>query len=188
MNINIKIITIFAFIAFSCFSQFVCAQEQDTKLDPFFKVEIFADKISAGYEFPIAARFSGDISAGIGAANEIAHNKLSIVWSDQGKSYAGFFIRGQIRYYLNRTSRGKKGRSLKNNAGSFLGFQSKFNTNGGNKVLGSALLNDIHFGQQLPLGDSFFIRYQLGLGYGHNFGQNYSTMYPALGIFIGYAF
>jgi hypothetical protein len=157
-------------------------------LTHFFKIEIFADKLAIGYEIPLDNnKFLLDLSTGIGAANDLRDGSKGIKWVDHETSYLGIFLKGQARYYFNRKTRENKGHSLINNAGSFLGFQSKFNFNA-NKDIGKVLLNELHFGQQLPLGKSLFFRYHAGVGYGYNFGEEYGSIYPALGLAFGCAF
>lgn len=85
-------------------------------------------------------------------------------------------------------NRAKKNRSLVNNAGSFWGVQSKFNFNGNKDYIGKVLMTDVHFGQQLPLGNHFVFRYHVGLGYAKNFDYQYTSLYPALNVAFGYHF
>jgi hypothetical protein len=93
-----------------------------------------------------------------------------------------------LRYYISRENRENKNRSLVNNAGSFIGIQSKFNFNGNKDYIGKTLLTDVHFGQQLPLGNRFIFRYHIGVGYANNFDLNYNTLYPAFNFTFGYTF
>lgn len=184
-----KVKNIFAII-FLLVAIMTYAQNYDLKknnLTHFFKIEIFADKLTIGYEIPLDNKLLLDLSTGIGAANDLRDGSKGIKWVDNGTSYLGIFLKSQVRYYFNREARENRGHSLINNAGSFLGFQSKFNFNG-NKDIGKVLLNELHFGQQLPLGKSLFFRYHVGLGYGYNFGEEYGSIYPGLGLAFGYAF
>lgn len=184
MRAKKKFIFIFLLIITTAYSQ---DYNQKSYLRDLFKIEIFVDKIALGYEIPLDHKFLVDFSAGVGAANDFRDGTKGIKWVDNGTSYIGFFFRGQVRYYFNRDSREKRGHSLANNAGSFLGVQSKYNFNG-NKNIGKVLLNELHFGQQLPLGKKIFFRYHLGIGYGYNFREKYSSVYPAIGLVFGYSF
>lgn len=169
------------------FSIISYSQENRNTLNNFFKVEGFVDKIGIGYELPINKNILFDLNTGIGGANIIQPNNISYKLGKDGDlNYSGIFIKGQLRYYLSRESRAVKNRSLSNNSGSFFGLQSKFNFNGNNNYTGKTLLTDIHFGQQLPLGDNFIFRYHLGVGYANNFDLKYNTVYPALNIVFGY--
>ncbi|ATC36916.1 hypothetical protein HZQ75_16160 [Elizabethkingia anophelis] len=182
-----KVISIFFFLSIINITFAQENNQNNSNLRDFFKIEIFVDKVNLGYELPISDKFLIDFAAGVSAANDFRDGTQGIKWVDNGTSYLGLFFRGQVRYYFNRNSREKRGHSLVNNAGSFLGFQSKYNFNG-NKDIGKVLLNELHFGQQLPLGKKIFFRYHAGVGYGYNFGEKYNSIYPALGLVLGYAF
>ena len=165
------------------------SQEKKSSLSNFFKIEGFIDKIGIGYEYPINDRLLLDLNTGIGGANIIYPNEISYkLGKDNDISYSGIFIKGQLRYYISRENRENKTRSLVNNAGSFIGIQSKFNFNGNKDYIGKTLLTDVHFGQQLPLGNRFIFRYHIGVGYANNFDLNYNTLYPAFNFTFGYTF
>lgn len=169
------------------FSILSYSQKNNTSLDSFLKIEGFIDKIGVGYELPINDKFLLDLNAGIGGANIIQPNEVGYkLGKSNNLNYNGIFIKGQLRYYINRENRVNKNRSLSNNAGSFIGLQSKFNFNGNKDYIGKTLLTDIHFGQQFPLGNHFIFRYHLGLGYANNFDFKYSSLYPAFNISFGY--
>ena len=72
--------------------------------------------------------------------------------------------------------------------GGFWRVQSKFNFNGNKDYIGKVLMTDVHFGQQLPLGNHFVFRYHVGLGYAKNFDYQYTSLYPALNVAFGYHF
>ena len=100
------------------------------------------------------------------------------------------FFRGQLRYYLNRERRFEKNRSLRNNAGSYIAYQTRFLFNGGihgYNVVGKVWHNEIHFGQQLPLGKRFTFRYRLGVGHAFDVDYNNHAIYPAVGFAFGFA-
>lgn len=165
------------------------SQKNNTSLTNFFKIEGFVDKIGVGYELPINDKFLLDLNAGIGGANIIQPNNVGYkLGKNNDLTYSGLFIKGQLRYYISRENRANKNRSLSNNSGSFIGLQSKFNFNGNKDYIGKTLLTDIHFGQQLPLGNNFIFRYHVGVGYANNFDLKYGSLYPAFNIAFGYAF
>ncbi|WP_239001324.1 hypothetical protein [Elizabethkingia anophelis] len=45
-----------------------------------------------------------DLSTGIGASNDLRDGSKGIKWVDNGTSYLGIFLKGQVRYYFNRGS------------------------------------------------------------------------------------
>ena len=163
---------------------FAAAQEKNT-LSSLFKVEAFFDKISFGYEMPLDKKFLLDISAGVGGANVIGNGDNSYKLGD---GYFGQFAKAQLRYYISRERRIDHNHSLTNNSGSFLAFQSKFNLNGDKKYIGKVWMNDLTFGQQLPVGNKFLFKYNAGLGYGYNLDFNDGNVYPAVNISFGYVF
>lgn len=184
MRAKKNLIFIFLLIITTVYSQ---EYNHKSSFRNFFKIEIFLDKIALGYEIPLDHKFLMDFSAGIGAANDFREGNVGIKWAENNTSYLGPFLKGEMRYYFNRNNREKRGHSLTNNAGSYVGLQSKFNFNG-NKDIGQVLLSELHFGQQLPISKSLFLRYHAGVGYGYNFGEKYSSVYPAIGLVLGYAF
>lgn len=180
-----KTVFLFLFLGIGVFY----SQEKNNSLSNFFKVEGFIDKIGIGYEQPLNDKFLLDINTGIGGANIIRPKEIGYKLGKSGDlNYSGIFIKGQIRYYISRENRETKKRLLINNAGSFIGVQSKFNFNGNKDYIGKTLLTDIHFGQQLPLGEKFIFRYNLGIGYATNFDLKYNSLYPALNIVFAYKF
>lgn len=150
------------------------------------KAEIFLDKISIDYDLPLSEKFLLNLSAGIGGANFVGDEKVEYkLGRDNGYDYFGQFAKAQVRYYLDREKRAERGKSLIGNAGSFIAFQSKFNWNGGKWYIGEALLNDITFGQILPLGKKITFKYNVGAGYGYNLKYNQGMVYPAINLSFG---
>lgn len=167
---------------------FANAQEtQTTKLENLYKVEVGIQGVSAGTELPISNKFLGDLGIGWGGLYDF-QDGISYAWGG-GKST--LFLRGQLRYYLNRDRRQAKGHSLQSNSGTFLALQTKFlplqnsyhfyksETN---------WLNEVQFGQQLPLGQHLLFRYQIGVGFGTKTDYHHTDTYPALGATLGYRF
>lgn len=167
-----------------CASAFMLSQ---TKLENVYKAEIGIQGISIGAELPFAKNMLADVNVGWGGVNNFDNNGLSYSWSG-GNNNSGF-LRGQLRYYLNRERREAKGHSLKNNAGIFLAYQTKFMFSRDSYHFyksPSNWLNEIQFGQQLPLGKHFIFRYQAGVGLATKTDYHTSRFYPALGFAFGY--
>lgn len=176
-------------VVISLWSIFSYSQEKDTSLSNFFKIEAFIDKISVGYEQPIGNKFVLDVNAGVGGSEVITYDSFAYrLGNFDGVSHYGYFVKGQVKYYISRKNRENKNRSLVNNAGSFIGIQAKYNFNHYSDYFGNAFLTDVHFGQQLPLGKHFMFRYHIGLGHASNTDYENSTMYPAFNLAFGYAF
>lgn len=174
------------FIAGAIFlSQIISAQ---TKLENIYKAEIGLQGISAGTEIPLSNQFLADVNLGWGGVTDFWHSGISYEWTKNSNS---IFARAQVRYYLNRDRREEKGHSLKNNAGTFLALQTKYLFSGTDYLspqVGKSWLNELQFGQQLPLKNHFIFRYHAGLGYAADLDYNQSKVYPAVGFAFGYAF
>ena len=176
---------IFLTLGVILFSQITNAQ---TKLENNYKIELGLQGISLGTEIPLSDKFLADINLGWGGITDFWHNGISYEWSKYSNS---IFARGQVRYYLSRERREEKGHSLKNNAGTFIAYQTKFYFSGTDYYspqVGKSWLNEVQFGQQLPLGNHFIFRYYAGIGNGYDFDYKNSKFYPALGLAFGYAF
>lgn len=169
----------------SLFFQTAIAQ---LKLENIYKSELGIQGLSIGSEIPLNDKFLLDANLGYGGITDLWHNGISYEWTKNSNSV---FIRGQIRYYLNRERRESKDHSLKNNAGTFVAYQAKFYFKGTDYFspqVGKSLLNEIQLGQQLPLGNHIIFRYYGGLGNGYDLDYNHSQFYPAIGFSFGYAF
>lgn len=164
------------------FSQNSTAQQLENK----YKIELGLQGVSVGTELPISQKFLADISVGWGGISDFSDSGVSYEWSGNSNS---IFARGQIRYYLNRERREAKGHSLKNNAGSFVSFQTKYYFSGVEEYeVGKYWLNELQFGQQLPLGNHIIFRYHVGIGNANDLDYNYNKFYPSVGFAVGYSF
>lgn len=168
------------FILCCSLTKIFCQEKKELKQH--LKAEIFVDKLSLDYDLPLSEKFLMNFSAGIGGANLFSNNRVEY---RLGNGYYGQFAKAQVRYYLNREKRAQKGKSLVSNAGSFVAFQSKFNWNRGKEYIGEVLLNDITFGQILPLGKRITFKYNVGAGYGYNLKYNKGMVYPAINLSFG---
>ena len=164
------------------FGQYTNAQDLENK----YKVELGLQGISIGTEIPLSQKFLADVNLGWGGISDFSDSGVFYEWSGKSNS---IFARGQVRYYFNRERRQSKGHSLKNNAGTFLAFQTKYYFSGIEEYeVGKYWLNELQFGQQLPMGNHFIFRYHLGIGNANDLDYNYNTFYPTLGFAFGYSF
>jgi len=158
-----------------------------TELHNFFKIEAPFDKISLGYEIALNEKFVLDLTAGLGAANRfrnsMGENAMVMDYLESGPLFIA-----HLKYYFSRKRRERKGHSLLTNAGSFWGFQSKFNLNGNGEELGKVWMNEFHFGQQLPWGRDVFFKYHVGIGRATILDTREYQPYFAIGFGFGYAF
>ncbi|MGV4413295.1 hypothetical protein [Chryseobacterium sp. T1] len=164
-------------------SQIISAQ---TKFENNYKLEIGLQGVSFGTEIPINDKFLADVNLGWGGITDFWHNGISYEWTNNSNS---IFARAQIRYYLSRERRSQKEYSLKNNSGTFVAFQTKYLLSGMKYYpVGKSWLNEIQFGQQLPLGNHFIFRYYAGIGNASDLDYKQNKIYPALGFALGYSF
>ncbi len=157
------------------------AQKTETRL---FKIEAFVDKLALGYELPFTQVVLLDVTGGIcGTVDVTGDGRFNYYFWKFNP-----FVRGELRFYVNKRRRMARGRTMVNNTGSFVGIQSKlFFGRGG---YDASLCNEVHFGQQISIDDKFFFRYHIGLlGVALNLSEKrYKASYPSLGFSFGYVF
>lgn len=151
------------------------------------KVEIGLQGINFGYELPIGNKWLIEPQIGYGGVVNIPSGSFINykIGFGEYQNYFSPFVSAHVRYYFNRERRESKGHSLVNNSGSYWGFQTKMVFN---EDVDSVLVNDFHFGQQLPLGKNWIFRYNAGLGIGFNLGEGFGIIYPVAGASFGYTF
>jgi len=163
---------------------------QDESLDNQFKVEFNFISTGISYEMPINDSFLLDLSLGIGGGYRL-NSGFTGEWILNSPP-AGFG-KAELKYYYNREKRVKKGKNNINNAGNYIAFQTKYNTerfsmpNDINiEPLNKVLLNEIHWGLQRSLGGNWLFNFHLGLGFARDFDFSENSVYPALGIKFSY--
>ena len=175
-----KIIT----LSFLLFVANLAAQSnlQVPSLENTIKINAGTQGIDAAIELPISKSILWEFSTGLGGFNLNTDNTSGYeMSSDLGFA---FFAKSQFKYMLSRKHRAEKGNNLANNSGSFLGFQTKFNNN--NKLYGSVIMNEFHWGQQLPLSNSLQFYYHIGVGHNANLNFSSNEVYPAFGLKLVY--
>lgn len=153
-------------------------------LEKLYKVEFGLGLANAGAELPLNHNMLVDFSAGLGPRYEMTEN-LRI----SGGNDNTLFLRGEVRFYLNRGRREARGHSLRSNSGTFLAFQTKYlplKDGSHNYQSPTNWMNELHFGQQLSLGRWFLFRYHFGVGMGVQTERNLTAVYPAIGLAVGF--
>lgn len=153
------------------------------------KIEVGFQGINLGYDLPVSKNVLLALHAGISGVNDFKDGTIAYKlgsFSDE-KNYTLFFA-VQGRYYISRERRETRNHSLRNNSGTFVGWQSKINFSGNNADIGKTWMNDLHFGQQLPLFNQFIFRYHIGAGYGTDLDYKSGSLYPAVAATVGYYF
>lgn len=156
-----------------------------TPLENKYKIEAGFHGINIGTEIPLNNFFLADINLGWGGIYDLSGDDFSYEWSDKN---SGYFVKGELRYYVSRKRRENKGHTLKNNSGSFVAFQSKYIFKENANFSGKVWMNEFHFGQQFALDKHFIFRYHIGLGVARDVDYNYNSAYLAAGLILGYTF
>lgn len=190
----------FLLLALSLFSFSTLAQSsepaQSTELVSMTKLEVGLHGIGVGYEIPFSHKWSVNLSAGLGGGYSIDKNSYANGFNSRfilNEPVA--YFRSEFKYTYNRDKRASRTKSLLNNAGNYIAFQTKYTTarvfesgeyNQINDPLNRTLLNEVHWGMQRPLGQKFLYNLHLGLGYAADFDFNNSQLYPAAGLQFAY--
>ncbi|WP_428223351.1 hypothetical protein [Flavobacterium sp.] len=174
---------ILAFILFSN-SLISFSQENEIALENLIKLNVGTQGADVAVEIPVAKRLLVDVSTGFGGYNLATRSLDGYEFSN--KLGLAYFAKGELKYYISRNRRSRKDHDLVNNAGSFIALQSKFNNNNAN--YGKIILNEFHFGQQLPLSDNLLFCYHVGLGRISNLDYTYNKVMPTIGLKMAYVF
>lgn len=181
-----------SFLFLMLFSNFLFSQDENN-LKNQFKLGVGFQGLDISAEFPLTEnKFLIEASGGIGGV--YYSNSTNSVYSQ--KSFTGyewsteygtsFFGKADVRYYLNRAKRERKGKKMFSNSGSYIGVSSKFNNN--NEVLGKTMVYELYFGQHVPIGKKFLFSYFAGVGHMQNMDYDYGAAFPSVGVKFSYIF
>ncbi|TXK50869.1 hypothetical protein FVR03_04240 [Pontibacter qinzhouensis] len=198
---------IYLLILFTAFSWAAYAQsyegvepegpEETPELNKLLKAELGLHGIGLSYELPVSAKFLVDISGGLGAGYAVTKGSY---YTDSFSSTWIFidpvvYVKAGGRYLYNRSKRFEKLKSVRNNAGNFIGFQTKYTTQRAfnNNVfdqmaepLNRTWLNEIHWGIQRDMSEKILFNLHLGIGYAADLDFRNSIAYPAIGATFSY--
>lgn len=160
----------------ACFAQ--------STLENIGKVSLGLQGAEFSYELPLGKSLLLESAAGLGVGMEVDHNK---------STYSFYlldpvpFVSTELKWIYNREKREAKERSNANNAGDYVGLQTKYSFGHPNSLaLNKALLTDIHWGLQRTLGTKFTLNTNIGLGYMYDFDTTYGNVAPVLRLKFGY--
>lgn len=187
-NMLLLVFLIFSFKAFAQFDDTV----QSVKLERIARLEAGLHGIGVGLELPFSEKWSASLSTGLGGGYSVyAEHFQSTFIINQPVA----FFKSEFKYTYNRSKRLSKSKSLLNNAGNYIAFQTKYTTR---RVFGSnawdefndplnrTLLNEAHWGIQRPLGKKFIFNFHVGLGYAADLDYVDSQVYPSAGVQFAY--
>ncbi|MDR2223668.1 MAG: hypothetical protein LBE34_13200 [Flavobacteriaceae bacterium] len=161
------------------------------------KVEEYEDKfyvqstllgIDAGRDFVVGKRFLVQTGIGLGAGYDATSSSLGISF-DSSKPIP--YLRGGIDWYYNKNKRIEKNRTLANNSGNYVGVHAKYSFGDNDEFtnnFNSILISEIHWGIKRTLGSVMYYKVQLGIDHYSDFDAKGTTVFPALGLFIGATF
>lgn len=136
------------------------------------------------YDIPFANNFILKASAGIGAGYYVDDGTLTYSFNFSNPVP---FIKSQVNWMYNKDKRIEQGKSLQNNAGNYVGLQTKYSFGKGSYTdLNSTLLTEIHWGIQRNLGQKIFFSTQIGIGYLYDFDLKDNAVSPTFGLSLGY--
>ena len=160
----------------ACFAQ--------STLENIGKVSLGLQGAEFSYELPLGKSLLLESAAGLGVGMEVDHNK---------STYSFYlldpvpFVSTELKWIYNREKREAKERSNANNAGDYVGLQTKYSFGHPNSLaLNKALLTDIHWGLQRSIATKFTFNTNVGLGYMYDFDTAYGAIAPVLRVKFGY--
>ena len=160
----------------TCFAQ--------STLEKVGKVSLGLQGAEFSYELPLGKSLLLESAAGLGVGMDVNRNK---------STYSFYlldpvpFVSTQLKWMYNRKKREAKEKNNANNAGNYVGLQTKYSFGHPNSLaLNKALLTDIHWGLQLSLGKKFTFNTNVGLGYMYDFDTTYGDVAPVLRVKFGY--
>lgn len=160
----------------TCFAQ--------STLEKVGKVSLGLQGVEFSYELPLGKSLLLESAAGLGVGMN----------ADSGGSTYSFYlldpvpsISTELKWIYNREKREVKERNNANNAGNYIGLQTKYSLGNANNIsLNKALLTDLHWGLQRSLGTKFTFNTNVGLGYMYDFDTTYGDVAPVLRVKFGY--
>jgi hypothetical protein len=169
----------------SAFAQLPAA---DTALHTLTKIDLGFQGVGLSYEPRTGSKTTVDFAAGIGGGNKVSEDRNEYRWNILQPSL--YFIINP-KFYYNRQKRIRKGKSYLNNAGNYIGARIKYVTGNGssnvNFVTYPALLFNVHWGIQRPLGQRWLVNAHAGLGYAIDVKSGWANiLYPAIDVKFAY--
>jgi hypothetical protein len=186
--VYIKNLITFIFFVSCCLRTLAQQLPTDTSLKTLTKIDIGFQGIGLSYEPRITNKITIDLAAGIGGGNYVSEDRADYRWSLLEPAF--YFIINP-KFYYNRQRRLKKGKTLLNNAGNYLGARIKYATGNHstnrNYVTYPALLFNVHWGIQRPLGERWLLNAHAGLGYAIDINSGFANvLYPAIDVKFAY--
>lgn len=148
------------------------------------KIELGLHGLNIGYEAVVARRWTVELAAGVGGGYMLSTEKTHYNFALLQPTV---FLKGGARWNYNIDKRAAQGKNVINNSANYVGVQLKYAFERGSYIEYSpALLSEVHWGLQRPLGKKFIFNAHAGLGYINDFRWNLSRVIPTAGAKFGY--
>ncbi len=159
--------------------------QKESKLEKQFKAEFVFTGFGFSYELPLAKKWIVDLGAGIGGGVDESES-----YPSSFNSPAAYF-KSEFKYVYNREKRLIKSKSIISNSGSYIALQAKYTTkrfseSATDEPSNNAILTDVHWGIQTPLGSNWLFNFHIGLGILRDLDNNNGLMSPTLGLKFSY--
>jgi hypothetical protein len=154
------------------------------------RIDLGLQGLGISLEVPVSRKYTIEFSGGLGGGYDLSDGSFSYDW---GLLNPCAYLSVNGRYYYNRDRRAAKGKSLLLNAGDYFGVRLKYTspeiTGGGS--MSDAVLANIHWGMQRPIGRKWTINGHAGIGWAYNainsIDPSGGKVYPAAEFKISYA-
>ena len=172
-------------------SLFLLAQHPPTgNLRTLTKLDLGLQGVGITFEPKIGKSATIDLSAGIGGGYDIYFNEFTYLLDVTNPA---IYLSVTPKFFYNLKKRPEEGKSTALNAGNYIGLRLRYTTKGivENSGIYDALLMNLHWGLQRPLGKKWQFATHVGAGYATDatdLNQFAGTVYPALEFRFSYVF
>lgn len=160
------------------------AQEQPESYKSSGVFELGPHGANIGYHLRIGEISFLTLETGFGGGYNVNDDTASFVFNF---SQPTPYVKSTYAVFYNKKKREEKGKSLRNNAGNFIEVQLKYSFGNKNEMdLNTSLLSEVHWGIQRSIGNNFYFKTHIGIGYLQDFTVNKGNITPTVGAKFGY--
>ena len=164
------------------------AQKSNVPLQNLTKLDLGFRGVGFSFEPALGKTMSIDLSTGLGGGYEISDNSFTYSWDLLAPA---IYVIVNPKFYYNREKRSEKGKNMASNTGNFIGLAIKYTSRSivENPTVWDALLFNLHWGIQRPVGKRWIFNTHVGVGYAvdaTDLSNSSGSFYPALDLRFGY--
>ena len=180
---------IFTLVLIVCtFHLFAQKSDQEHALEKLIKLDLGLRGVGFAFEPRLSKKMTIDLSAGLGGGYNISDNSFEYNWDFLSPA---LYLVINPKFYYNREKRIAKEKDFSRNAGNYIGLVVKYTSRGiaENSDVWDALLFNLHWGLQRPVGKRWIFNTHFGGGYAvdaTDLNNSSGTFYPALDIRFAY--